>query len=288
MTPVPVWPWRQAALVQARQAGLDPLEVDYLIESVTGMDRLQLRLTDIAALEPWQAELDRLWERRLGEHVPLQYLVGEVHWHNLRLSVGPGALIPRPETELLVDLVVQFCRTRPSGLIADLGTGTGAIALALALALPKSAIIGIELSGEALAIARQNRARLGLEQVQLLQGSWFEPLEPWRGRLDVLVSNPPYIPSSLVVGLAPEVRLHEPHLALDGGEDGLEHIRHLVEGGPDYLRSGGLWVVEVMSGQAVEVEALLQKNGHYKSIQVFKDLEGVERFVSANAWDPGS
>lgn len=284
---MPVWPWRQEALIQARQAGLDPLEVDYLIESVTGLDRLRLRLADTVTLEPWQTELDRLWGRRLRERVPMQYLVGSIRWRDLKLYVGPGALIPRPETELLVDLVVQFCQTCPSGLIADLGTGTGAIALALALALPESTIFGIEMSSEALAIARQNRARLGLERVQLLQGSWFEPLEPWQGRLDVLVSNPPYIPSSLVVDLDPEVR-HEPHVALDGGEDGLESIRHLIEGGPDYLCSGGLWIVEVMSGQAVEVKALLQKNSHYESIQVFKDLEGVERFVSANAWDPGS
>jgi release factor glutamine methyltransferase len=164
----------------------------------------------------------------------------------------------------------------------DLGTGSGAIAIGLASELTNATIHAVDFSSEALAVARQNAENLGFAQkVNFYQGSWWEPLGFLKGRVTGMVSNPPYIPSSTVLTLQPEVLKHEPHLALDGGFDGLECIRHLVETAPDYLESGGVWLVEMMAGQAEAVADMLESHGSYCDVQIFADLAGVDRFALA-------
>jgi release factor glutamine methyltransferase len=284
-----LWQWRQAAYQQALAASVPVGEIDWLLREVAGLDRLALRLESFktkAAIEltlPF-AQLTELWQQRLSTRMPVQYLVGVAPWRQFTLRVTPAVLIPRPETEQIVDLAVAAAQVSlgASGDWADLGTGSGAIALGLADALPHATIHAVDCSRAALSIAQQNAAQLGLtDRIYFYQGSWFEPLHRLRGNLCGMVSNPPYIPSALVPGLQPEVA-HEPWLALDGGADGLSCIRHLVTIAPDYLKSGGIWLIEMMAGQAGAVVDLLHQQGSYQHIQVHADLAGIDRFVLAH------
>jgi release factor glutamine methyltransferase len=231
------------------------------------------------------SELAQLWQRRLQERVPVQYLTGVAHWRHFSLKVTPAVLIPRPETELLIDLAVEAVESygvNPKSHWVDLGTGSGAIAIGLAGALTNARVYAVDCSSEALAVARLNAENLGLgSRVNFYQGSWWEPLAFLKGQVSGMVSNPPYIPSSTVLTLQPEVLKHEPHLALDGGFDGLECIRHLVETAPNYLESGGVWLVEMMAGQAEAVADMLESHGSYGKVQIFSDLAGVDRFALA-------
>lgn len=287
-----LWQWRQQAIAQAQQCGIEGEEVDWLLQGLCGVERLALRLGTVAQQEQVPAsvslvELQELWRRRIEERVPVQYLVGRVPWRDWVLEVSPAVLIPRPETECIVDLVLEVAAIatadpRQQGPWVDLGTGSGAIALGLAKALPAAEILAVDVSAAALAIAQRNAERNGLgDRIQFLQGSWLEPLAHWRGQLAGLVANPPYIPHATMLALEPEVVGHEPHLALDGGADGLDCIRHLVAAAPEFLQAGGWWLVEVMQGQAAAVMALLAAHGGYEQIQPRRDLAGVERFVLA-------
>jgi release factor glutamine methyltransferase len=277
--------WQQAAQQQAVAADIPPAEVDWLLQELMGLDRLCLRLGAFpeAIESPLTiTELDQMWQRRVVDRVPVQYLVQAAPWRQFRLRVSPAVLIPRPETELLIDLAIAAAESAnlTVGHWADLGTGSGAIAIGLAVALPAATIHAVDLSAEALAIAQSNASALQLSHLQFHHGRWFEPLELWRGHLSAMVSNPPYIPTAMLSELQPEVRQHEPKLALDGGADGLDCIRHLVAMAPTYLRSGGLWLSEMMAGQAESVQALLQQH-NYQQIQIHPDLAGIDRFALA-------
>jgi release factor glutamine methyltransferase len=231
--------------------------------------------------------LSQLWHQRQRDKVPVQYLAGVTPWRHFSLKVSPAVLIPRPETEYLIDLAVAAVKNSPipnlaSGHWADLGTGSGAIALGLAEVLRAATIHAVDYSADALAIAQENAQQLGFTQrIQFYQGTWFEPLDALKGQFSGIISNPPYIPSSLVQELQPEVRDHEPHLALDGGCDGLDCIRHLIASSPNYLRPGGVWLIEMMAGQADTVAQLLHNQGSYRDIQIIPDLAGIDRFALA-------
>ncbi len=281
-----LWHWRQQAQQQARLAEIPLAEVDWLLQELVGLDRLSLRLETFKHMAEIDlryslADLNQLWQQRL-QHVPVQYLAGTVTWRQFSLVVSPAVLIPRPETELLIDLVLAAdLRTGQPGNWADLGSGSGAIALGLAEAFPQAQIHAVDISPAALEVAQQNAKRTGLAaRIQFYQGAWFEPLGALRGQLDGMVSNPPYIPQPLLAGLQPEVQ-QEPQLALDGGADGLDCIRTLIANAPDYLKSGGLWLIEMMAGQAETVAALLAQQGDYRDILIHADLAGIPRFAMA-------
>lgn len=285
-----LWQWRRDAQQRAIAATIPVSEIDWLLQEVAGLDRLSLRL-ELFKDKPQVRltcsldELTNLWQQRLVDRIPVQYLAGVTPWRNLTLKVSPAVLIPRPETECLVDLAIAATQENPAlgqGHWADLGTGSGAIALGLATHLPTATIHGVDCSAAALAIARQNAQSLQLgDRIQFYQGTWFAPLTSLRGKLSGMVSNPPYIPSQMVLELQPEVVCHEPHLALDGGLDGLDCLRHLVTVAPEYLQSGGLWMVEMMAGQAEAVANLLHQQGSYDKVQIYPDLAGIERFAVA-------
>jgi release factor glutamine methyltransferase len=170
-----------------------------------------------------------------------------------------------------------------------LGTGSGAIAIGLAAAFPHAIIHAVDQSIPALKIAQENAQRLGfLSRINFYQGTWFSPLPELKGKLTGMVSNPPYIPSNIVPTLQPEVANHEPHLALDGGNDGLDCLRLLVATAPEYLVPGGIWLVETMAGQTEAVVKLLENQGSYSNIQVFADLAGIDRFVLADKTNTNS
>jgi len=163
-----------------------------------------------------------------------------------------------------------------------LGTGSGAIAIGLASVFPSAKIHAVDRSASALAIAQSNAQNLGYgDRIQFYLGDWWEPLASLEGQVSGMVSNPPYIPSSLIPQLQPEVANHEPHSALDGGDDGLDCICHLVATAPNYLRSGGVWLIELMAGQAEAVCELLWQQGNYIDVRVYADLAGIERFALA-------
>ncbi len=284
--------WRHQALDQARALDCTPeinarLELDWLLQTVAGLDRLSLQL----AAETVQIELSlplgnltHLWQQRLNERVPIQYLVGVMSWRHFSLRVSPAVLIPRPETEGLIDLAEQLACRVPGleqGDWADLGTGSGAIALGLASIFPAASIHAVDCSAPALAVAQQNAQNLGFAaQIHFYQGSWLEPLACLKGSLSGVVANPPYIPTNMIPTLQPEVGRHEPRIALDGGVDGLDHLRHLIAIAPDYLRSGGVLLLEMMAGQAQAVLELLPSEDYYQ-VEIHADLAGIDRFIMA-------
>ncbi|MEH2374289.1 peptide chain release factor N(5)-glutamine methyltransferase [Nostoc sp.] len=281
-----LWQWRNAAFKAAIATDVPPREVDWLLLEVAGLDRLTLGLESfknwpqIQLQLPLQ-ELDKLWQRRLNERLPVQYIAGVTPWRQFKIAVSSAVLIPRPETESLIDLAKAFA-SNISGHWADLGTGSGAIALGLADVLPKATIHAVDYSLEALAIAQANADNLGFaDRIKFYQGFWWEPLAFLKGQFSGMVSNPPYIPTSTLSSLQPEVVNHEPHLALDGGADGLDCIRHLIEISPSYLQPSGVWLIEMMAGQADTVRELLQNQGSYCKIQIHADLAGIERFALA-------
>lgn len=260
------------------------LDAEHLLAHVLGVGRLQLYLEFERPLTP--EELDRfrpLLKRRAGRE-PLQYIVGRQPFRELDLEVRPGVLIPRPETEELVDHVLAWLRTRGEAMerALDIGTGTGAIALSLALE-GGVRVTGTDISEAALALALANRdaASLG-DRVDFRAGSLFESLDDG-AVFDVIVSNPPYVAEVDEATLEPEVRDWEPRTALFAGADGLDVIRDLVTGAARHLRAAGLFALEVGAGQARAVAALLETSGEYTSVRIARDHAGIERFVLAQA-----
>ena len=282
--------WRTKARQEAIALKISPDEVDWLLQMWTDVDKLSLRLgsfesrSQIAIPQAWSV-LNQLWQARLVEKCPIQYVAGFSPWRDFILKVSPAVLIPRPETELIIDWLYQEKEINfklSQGNWVDLGTGSGAIALGLARCFPQARIFAVDTSLDALAIAEENAQSYGLsDRIQFFHGSWWTPLARFQGQIQGMISNPPYIPSAMIAGLQPEVAHHEPHLALDGGEDGLVAVRHLIETAPDYLVAGGLWLVEIMAGQAPFVAELLENQGQYQNIQILKDLADIERFVVA-------
>jgi release factor glutamine methyltransferase len=281
---VTIWHWYQMASQTAIAADIPQREIDWLLQAVSDVDRLSLKIGNIPQTvnlsRPWP-EIVALWTQRVQQRTPLQYLVGSTPWRNFELQVSPAVLIPRPETELLIDIAMAQSPAA-TGHWLDLGTGSGAIALGLAIAYPQAHIHAVDISPAALEIAQANAYGNGLgERIQFYQGGWWQPIEHLRDQCQGMISNPPYIPTATVAELAPEVAQHEPHLALDGGSDGLDCIRELVQVAPDFLVSGGLWAIEIMAGQGIPVSELLEQQGSYRDIQIVNDWAGFDRFVIA-------
>lgn len=293
---IDLWQWRENQLQQissteeATNTDSPHLsrELDWLIREVTSLDRLALRLglyksqTDLDSALTLE-ELKQLWQNRVQNNIPLQYLLGYCNWRHFQLQVTPAVLIPRPETEEIIEIVGQLLQEETSlahGAWVDLGTGSGAIALGLAELMVDADIHAVDISQEALDIAKKNAERYEMsDRIQFWQGSWFEPLPHEPGQLSGICSNPPYIPTEVISTLQPEVQNHEPHLALDGGADGLRDIRHLITTAHTFLRPSGLLIMECMAGQGDAIAQLMEKTD-YHNIQVHLDLAGHDRFVS--------
>lgn len=274
--------WRRQLL----ELGGQRVDLDWLLEMVGGIDwatlqRLRLDPQRPVTLAVPPAQLEQLWRRHCRSAEPLQYLAGLCPWRDFTLAVAPGVLIPRQETELMLELAQALVPDQPPQRWADLGTGSGCLALALAHLWPLSQGYAVDCSAAALAQARVNLQAAGVAgRVQLLEGSWWQPLRPWWGELQVVLSNPPYIPTAVWAALEPVVRDHEPALALDGGADGLEAIRAILDGVCAALAPGGLLLLEHHHDQSSAVQALLRAAG-LEAVAAHADLEGVQRFASA-------
>jgi release factor glutamine methyltransferase len=276
---------RRALAAQLRDAGLDSPELDarILIGHALGMDHTAL----VAAAEQplganAAADIARLAARRLAGE-PVARIVGTKEFWGLSFIVTPAVLVPRPETETVVELALALIdrqgeRTRALR-IADLGTGSGALLLALLTELPNARGIGTDIDAQALAVAQRNAARLGLAaRVAFLRGDYASALQ---GPFDLIVSNPPYVASRDIQGLAPEVRHHDPPHALDGGADGLAAYRAIAADAPRLLGRGGRLVVEIGAGQQRDVEALFTKQG-LAITAARHDLSGIVRTLAAD------
>jgi len=277
--------WRRSLLQQ--HPGASAAELDWLLDLGGGLgwqalQQLHLHPQRCITLQRNLAALEALWHRHLKEQIPLQYLLGVCPWRDLTLQVAPGVLIPRAETEQLVELALQLPGAPPA-LWADLGCGSGALAVALARAWPHSQGLAVELSDAARQQAAINLQAAGAAaRVQLLAGSWWQPLAPWWGQLQLVVSNPPYIPTPVWAQLEPGVREHEPQLALDGGTDGLAAIGAIAADAAQALAPGGWLLLEHHFDQGEAVAALLAAAG-LQQLGRHRDLEGQWRFASARA-----
>jgi release factor glutamine methyltransferase len=258
------------------------LNAELLVGHALGLPRMQLYLQFERVLK--DEELDRLRPlvRRRGQREPLQYIVGEVDFAGLKLKVDRRALIPRPETERLVELLVTRC-VPPPRRVLDLGTGTGAIALALARAWPEATVRASDVSAPALALAAENAALTGLAaRVTFQESSWFAGIAG-EEVFDLVVANPPYLSATETNHAALEVREHEPASALAAGEEGLADLRMILGEGRRHLAPGGLIALETGPGQHAALAQIAGAHG-WERFESHSDLTGRDRFVLA--WAP--
>lgn len=257
-------------------------EVVWLLESALGRSHLALLMQGEEAVTPAQWERALALVRRRAAREPVQYLLGTQEFCGRDFLVSPAVLIPRPETEALVDAVLEACRPAGRTLVADVGTGSGCIAITLAMALPDAVMYATDVSAVALAVARDNAVRHGVhDRARFLLGDLAAPLRDGglEGQLNVLVANPPYIPDSALGALQPEVRDFEPRLALSGGADGMALHRALIAAAPSLLAPGGFVALEVGLGQAPAVQSLAQASGAFARVWTRRDHLGIERVV---------
>lgn len=249
------------------------LESEWMLAAVTGHDRVGLYVNFDKPLTDAELAAYRGMVARRGKREPLQYILGTQEFFELDFEVSPGVLIPRHDTEVLV---AEALRLAPDAkTILDIGVGSCCIAVALAKTLPLADVSGVERSPEALELAQRNADRHNV-RITLFEGSLFEPFK--EQRFDLIVSNPPYIPTADLNGLQSEVRDYEPLGALDGGADGLDYYRLIVPAAPTHLNRGGRLMVEVGIDQATEVKGLFESAG-FKEIFTARDPQQIERVV---------
>jgi release factor glutamine methyltransferase len=275
-----------AATTALEAAGLSSARVDaeWLLAGLLGVGRVAVRL-DLAETVPAPiAERYAHAVSRRARREPLQRILGWEEFRGVRVRLTDAVLVPRPETETLVEWALALLPP-PGGrrlLAIDLGTGSGCIACALASERPDLDVIAVDVSPAAAAVARDNAQALGLAaRVGVVAADLLDGVRDLGA--DLIVSNPPYLPSALVPELAPEVRIHEPRLALDGGADGLTLIRRIATTVRRYLRPSGALAIETAGGDQVEAAAALLRAAGWDRVTVRADLVGIERFVAGRA-----
>jgi release factor glutamine methyltransferase len=254
------------------------LSIEHLLADSLGKKRIELYLEFDRSLSALELEPLREKVRRRAEGEPLQHLLGHWDFYGRTFKTDKRALIPRPETELLVDtLLKEVIKGEPSTRLVDVGTGSGVLAITLALERPELEVFALDLSEEALALARENAERLGvLDRVAFRRSDLLEGIE---GPFHWVVANLPYIPTSDLNGLQREVK-YDPGLALDGGKDGLTIIKRLIESVPGKIASNGMIALEIGQGQSQRVLGFLADH-NYRDISIKKDYQGVERLLIA-------
>ena len=273
--------WKQQQLSK----GGDHQSLALLLDCVGGISNSDLNLSRIKSrdnlyLKKNLSHLESLWDDHLLNSSPIQYLCGITFWRDLKLEVTDKILIPRPETELIVDIVFKiFAKKSQKLFFAELGTGSGAISIALALAYPLWDGIATDIDQDVLEIANKNYMNCSdKSNLKFSCGHWWNPLESLKGKIDLAISNPPYIPKETYEKLPEEVKNFEPKIALLGGEDGLKHIREIIQKAPFFLREKGWLILENHFDQGEKVKQLLIKN-KFKSVEIVNDLSGVGRFT---------
>jgi len=273
--------WKKTQLSK----GGDHQSLALLLDSAGGISNSDLNLSRIKSREHLYLRknldyLESIWEDHLLSSSPIQYLCGITFWRDLKLKVTDKVLIPRPESELIVDIVFKIFGKKPQKVFfAELGTGSGAISIALALKYPFWDGIATDIDQDALEIATKNYINSSKHSnLKFFCGHWWTPLESFKGKLDLAISNPPYIPQDTYEKLPKEVKNFEPKIALLGGEDGLKHIREIIQNAPLFLREKGWLILENHYDQGEKVKQLLIKN-KFKSVEIVNDLSGIGRFT---------
>ncbi len=258
------------------------LSAEWLLSAATGLSRVELYTQFARPLSPHERALLRESVKRRATGEPLQYVTGEMPFRHIVVQVRPGVFIPRPETEVLVDVVLEHLRGRgiEQPAVADLCTGSGAVALSLASEHPGARVYATDLSPDAVEVATGNAARLGVgERVSVTCGDLLGPLDrALKGELSAVVANPPYIPSADVDGLAEEILGFEPHLALDGGPDGLETARRIMRDALEWLEPGGLLAMELDERRVKD--AVNEMREWYEDVRTVSDLTGRDRIAT--------
>lgn len=255
-------------------------ESSLLVEFVAGKSR-----TFVVAHPEYEfdsSEIQRLAEavRRRAAHEPFQYIVGKQEFYGLDFAVTPDVLIPRPETEMLVEKSIDLLRGLPAAGFLEIGIGSGCIAVSILKNLPNVSAVGVDISDAAIEVAAANAAAHGVnDRLKLAIGDVYERLAA--GKFDLIVSNPPYVPFRDLEGLQPEVREHEPHIALSDGGDGLSIVKKIIGGAPVFLKQGGWLLIEVGFSQAAEVREIVDSK-IWQGLDILPDLQGIPRMVSAH------
>jgi release factor glutamine methyltransferase len=289
--------WTIGALVKwatddFRTRGIESprLDAELLVAHALGITRTQVIIEMMRPLADAELAMLRDLVKRRRAHEPIAYLRGEREFYGRNFRVDKRVLVPRPETELLVDVALARTRSLSMSMRAlDLCTGSGCVAITLARQRPTAKVHATDVSGDALAVARENAHRLGASNVAFAPGDLFDAVRAlaanprvrrWGGPpFDLITANPPYIASGEIPTLQIDVRAFEPHLALDGGEDGLALVRRIVSDAPELLAPGGVLAMEIGAGQAPAVAALLEARG-FTGVEVQRDLARIERVVS--------
>ncbi len=272
--------WRRKMII----TGGRKVDFDWLLYIAAGVSwaKLQsiiLNPETFISLDISTAELEFIWESHLKDQTPLQYLISKCPWRDIELEVSSEALIPRQETELLIDVALKKITNVDCGRWADLGTGSGAIAVSLAKSLSDWNGHATDISNEALELAKRNLKSIAPNaNVRFSMGDWWEPLKRWRGSFDLVLSNPPYIPSDLIEKLEPVVKNHEPILALDGGKDGMNASRKIILGALNGLAKGGWLILEHHFDQSEKITSFM-KNIGMEEVSFEKDLSGIKRYA---------
>jgi release factor glutamine methyltransferase len=285
------------------------LLAEMLLAHVIGCERLRLYMDQDRPATPLERNTLRDLVSRALNHEPVQYLTGEAWFFGMPFHVDPRVLIPRPSTETIVEHLLQHARTQPGFggagiaapvggggavdirgegiLIADLCTGSGCITIAVLKHLPGARAVATDISTDALDVARKNAERHGVaDRIDFVHGDLLAALDEFpvtrgKGSLHYLVSNPPYIPDDEWPAVEPNVRDHEPHLALRGGVDGLDFIRTLIESGPRFLRAAGLMLLELPDSRAELALGIAQTTKELRDARIVKDIDGLRRVLIA-------
>lgn len=261
------------------------LNAERLLSAATGLSRLELYTQHDRPLTPEERGSYRSLIERRAAGEPLQYLTGEMPFRHIVLRVHPGVFIPRPETEILVDVGLESLKGAESPVVLDLCAGSGAVAASVAHEVPASRVYASEIVPETAEAARINIERLGLtDRAQVFLGDLFEPLpRELLGTVDLVLSNPPYVPSGDIPELPDEVRGFEPLVALDGGPDGLDVARRIMAEAPKWLRDGGTLAMELDETRVEDAAREMRERFAYAEVSVTKDLAGRDRIVSGRA-----
>ena len=257
----------------------------FLLDSIGGLSQEDLNLLRIHKegsinLKKNLDHLETVWDKHINSSTPIQYLCGMTFWRDLKLKVTDKVLIPRSETELLIDIVFKLCGEKSNKLFfAELGTGSGAISIALSLAYPLWEGAATDIDQDALEVAKKNYINSSQQKnLRFYCGNWWTPLESFKGKIDLAISNPPYIPKDTYEKLPKEVKNFEPKIALLGGEDGLKHIKEIIQEAPLFLKENGWLILENHFDQGKKVKQLLIEN-KFTSVEILNDLSGVGRFT---------
>ena len=273
--------WKKKQISQ----GGDNHSLNLLIDSLGGLSDTELNLLKINPEKNLNLKvnldlIESFWDKHLNTSIPIQYLSGISFWRDLKLEVSNKILIPRPETELFIDIVSGIFKNKKEKItFVDLGTGSGAISIALALANPNWSGIATDIDKSAIEIASRNfKTNSNQSNLKFYNGNWWDPLENFKGEIDFAVANPPYIPQDTYEVLPIEVKNFEPKLALLGGKEGLDHINQIVQNAPLYLKNKGWLLIENHFDQGEKVKKLFLEN-RFTSVKVLKDFSGIGRFT---------